>query len=125
MKTGLMEAIISLLLYVGDASPFQGCQNLDEGFVGFLEGEPFSQGFDEGVIMFDLQAVLELDSVIRGNNYALTLFRVVIPSVPCENKLPVLNLCHDAVAVTVEIGGLRNVVLPNDLDLRRSLLLDV
>ena len=87
-----------------------------------LQGKALSERLDEGVGMLDLQAFLELDRIVGRNDNALFSFT---PTITGENELSILDFRHDLVAVAVEINGLGNVVLPDDLNLRGPLFLGV
>ena len=114
-----------LLLHVGGASSFEGCLNLDEGVVRFLQGEPPSEGLDEGVGILDLEAVHQPAGVLRGDYKALALGGILVPAKAGEDVFAVLHLRYDGVVVALEISGFRNVLLPKDFNDRGFLLFDV
>lgn len=114
-----------LFLHVRDTPPFEGCLDLDEGIVRFLQGKSSPENFDEGVGVLDSQAILKPHRVLRGNDKAFPLLGVFVPAKTGEDVFSVFYLRYDAVAIAAKISRFRNIVFPDNLDLGRSLLLDV
>ena len=90
-----------------------------------LQGEFFPEGLDEGVRVLDLETVHKPEGILGGDDDTLSLGGILVPAIAAQDILSVLDFRDDAVLFALEISGLRNVSVPKDLDLRRSLLLGI
>ena len=109
-----------------DASPLEGSHDLDEGVVRLLQGEALAEALEEGLVVFDLEAVHELAGVVRGDDEAFARLGITPAGAAAEeDELAVLHLRYDLVAVAVEIGRFENVPVLGHPDFGGLDILDV